>query len=123
MSVQEGHQYPNVTRVLKPDGGTDITSEWWYYDNGGAYPWVKPDLLSWTAPTARADGSALVLIDYYTVDYGAIGAALTSTQTSGLSFDIPNRVPGATYRARMSATDTDGKTSQLSGFVYYMEPA
>ena len=41
-TVQAGHQYPNVVRVLKPDGGTDANSEWWYYDNGGTYPWTEP---------------------------------------------------------------------------------
>ena len=117
-TVQAGHQYPNVVRVLKPG-----SEEHDWFDGGGEYPWPGPaPSLTWLAPTERADGSTLVPIDFYTVDYGAIGAALTSTQTSELSFDIPNRVPGTTYRARISATDTAGKTSQLSGFVYLTEP-
>ena len=121
-TVQAGMQYPNVVRVLVEPG----SEEYDWFDSGNPYPWPGPAPapadLTWLAPTSRADGSTLVPIDFYTLDYGAIGAALTSVQTSDTNFDIPGKVPGTTYRARLSATDTAGKTSQLSGFVYFTEP-
>ena len=36
--IQAGFEYPNVFRVLEPDA--DINSEYYYYNNGGSYPWT-----------------------------------------------------------------------------------
>jgi hypothetical protein len=81
--------------------------------------------LTWIAPAERADGSALVPIDYYTVDYGGVDTVtapgiLVSKILPGhaLYYYMPTPEPLKTYRARISATDDNGKTSQLSGFVY-----
>lgn len=43
--IQTGFEYPNVFRVLEPD--VDVNSEYYHYDNGGAYPWrsLYPNLL------------------------------------------------------------------------------
>ena len=125
-TVQAGHQYPNVVRVLKPDSGGENNSEWWYYANGGAYPWpgVQP-VLTWVAPTERVDGSTLVPIANYMIDYGGVDTVtdpglLVQEVVAGdvLFFNMPTPESGKTYRARITATDTDGKKSQLSGFVY-----
>jgi hypothetical protein len=220
-TVQAGHQYPSVTRVLKPG-----TEEYDWYNLGGTYPWpgpapapvfsaqpqavtetsptsavftaaasntvswqwqaevtpgnldwadvatvfpgrvsgdttaeftlsntedaddravkvvatgpggstdsdsaplvINPAInLSWTAPTERADGSTLVDIDYYTIDYGGVdtvtnpgvlASSIVYAPTTEFGMSTPE--PLKTYRARISATDDNGKTSQLSGFVY-----
>lgn len=85
---------------------------------------APPDAITWVEPPTRTDGSALVQIDYYTVEYGAIGQPLSSEQVTGAFswFLIPGMVQGTTYRARISATDVNGKTSQFSGFAYMVAP-
>lgn len=76
--------------------------------------------ISWVPPTERTDGSTLVPIDTYLIEYGELGDALDSLIVPGseTSVALTDLNSGEIYRVRISCTDTDGKTSQLSGFVY-----
>lgn len=40
-SVQSGFEYPNVFKALRDDNGIDTTSEYYFYNNGGVYPWFS----------------------------------------------------------------------------------
>jgi hypothetical protein len=40
-TVQAGHQYPNVTRVLKPG-----SEEYDWFNEGGSYPYVPPMVIT-----------------------------------------------------------------------------
>jgi hypothetical protein len=119
-TVQKGNQYPNVVRILTP--GSDEYNE--YDTNWGSESGRRPTL-TWEVPASRADGSTLVPIDYYTIDYGGVDTvanpgvlASSIVYAPTTEFYMPTPEPLKTYRARISATDDNGKTSQLSGFVY-----
>jgi hypothetical protein len=122
-TVQAGHQYPEVVRIIKSG---DTTGEYAWYDdpNWDGTPWPGTFNVTWVAPTERADGSALAQVDTYTLEYGGVDTVaspgiLTTVPLAGdvLLYDIPTPEAGKTYRARISAT-TGGRTSQLGGFVY-----
>lgn len=123
--IRAGFEYPHIYRVLEDDGGVDDNSEYWWYAQGNPQPWnggTSVPSFTWVPPLSRADGSAMLTVQSYTIEYGPIGDILTSVQTTALEFTIPNAVPGTVYRGRISVTDVNNKTSQLSGFVYFKEP-
>jgi hypothetical protein len=87
--------------------------------------WKLSTVLTWVEPDYRVDGSTLVAIDTYTIEYGGVDTVtdpgiLASEVIPGnvFSFNMPTPEIGKTYRARILATDKNGKTSQLSGFAY-----
>ena len=69
-TVQQGHQYPNVVRVLKP-GSEEY--DWYNSPTWDGSAWPGPsDSLTWAEPTERADGSPIRPISTYTIEYGGV---------------------------------------------------
>ena len=85
---------------------------------------VDPDYdLTWEEPAERVDGSGIEPIAQYHIEWGEtdIGALATANlEPTVFGYSIPNQEAGKTYRARISATDDQGRKSQLSGFVYFV---
>lgn len=76
--------------------------------------------LSWTAPTVNTDGSPLVDLGGYTIDYGTDPGALNQTVTissaSATTYTLQGLSPGTWYFAIVAVT-TGGSESPLSNVV------
>jgi hypothetical protein len=109
----------NNIRISVSDGqSTDALPSFSITVNDAA-PQTGSVSLSWTAPVARADGSALALseITGYTVYYGTSSGnypnALTINDGSATSATISNLPPG-TYYVAVTTRDSGGRESSHS---------
>lgn len=76
--------------------------------------------LSWEAPTENSDGSALVDLKGYKVHYGAASKRYSDTikvSNAGLTTYVVQNLPAGTYYFAVSAYDSAGRESRLSGEV------
>jgi Fibronectin type III domain len=76
--------------------------------------------LSWDAPTENADGSALADLKGYKVHYGVASKDYSDTievANPGLTTYVVQNLPAGTYYFAISAYNSTGTESSLSGEV------
>lgn len=76
--------------------------------------------LSWQAPTENSDGSALVDLKGYKVHYGSASKSYSDTiqvANAGLTTYVVQNLPTGTYYFAVTAYNSSGKESSLSGEV------
>ena len=76
--------------------------------------------LSWDAPTENADGSALTDLKGYKVHYGSESKSYSDViqvANPGLTTYVVQNLPSGTYYFAVTAYNTSGKESSLSGEV------
>jgi hypothetical protein len=76
--------------------------------------------LSWEAPTANSDGSALVNLTGYKVHYGSASKSYSDTiqvANAGLTTYVVQNLPTGTYYFAVTAYNATGQESSLSGEV------
>ena len=79
--------------------------------------------ISWTAPTARVDGSAIAMSElggykiYYGTDSSSLSTIVTITNSSQFSYQFNNLQRGSVYYFRVTAYDMGNSESQMSNRV------
>jgi Putative Ig domain len=76
--------------------------------------------LSWQAPTENSDGSALMDLKGYKVHYGSASKTysdIIQVANAGLTTYVVQNLPTGTYYFAVTAYNTSGKESSLSGEV------
>lgn len=74
--------------------------------------------LDWQVPTERTDGTALTNLAGYTIHYGTSSGNYTQTinvANPGLTTYVVDNLPSGTYYFAMSAYDSTGNQSTMSG--------
>jgi hypothetical protein len=77
--------------------------------------------LSWEAPTENADGSALRDLKGYKVHYGSASKSYSDViqvTNPGLTTYVVQNLPSGTYYFAVTAYNTSGRESSLSGEVF-----
>ncbi|MGH8324624.1 MAG: fibronectin type III domain-containing protein [Steroidobacteraceae bacterium] len=74
--------------------------------------------LSWEVPTERTDGTTLANLAGYKIHYGTTSQSYTNTvslSNPGLTAYVVDNLPAGTYYFAISAYDSTGIESPLSG--------
>jgi hypothetical protein len=91
-----------------------------------ALPWAQAASvrLMWEAPQTNTDGTPMLdLVDYH-LHLGTAPGTYTQTISTGLTttYEVPDLLPGTTYYSVVTALDTEGKESRVSGELQFNVP-
>jgi hypothetical protein len=112
-------QYPGITINLV-DGTKSVALPAFTITVAAAGSKSSTVTLSWQAPTENSDGSALMDLKGYKVHYGSESRSYSDTiqvTNPGLTTYVVQNLPAGTYYFAVTAYNTSGRESSLSGEV------
>jgi hypothetical protein len=115
--VQSRHRLPCLLAMMMFAGSCGVATASSIADHAHRHTENGNATVTWDAPTANADGSALTNLDGYQIDYGTDSAALTNSvqvpNAGATSYTLSN-LPSGTWYFTVRAHTNSGLTSDAS---------